>query len=130
MRPALVQKVHWRLLVLDEGHVLKNQETEISQTIRRMHFVTALLLTGTSHADSTQTCRAAQAARRLRRLARDADPSSDATDYTLSSTARAFVPYYAQRICTASRMHGAQGILKGIRRARRDLLRPAPAAPA
>ena len=68
------------------------------------------------------------AARRLRRLARDADPHSDTTDYTLSSTASAFVPYYSQRICTAIRMHGAQGILKGIRRARRDLLRTAPAA--
>ena len=34
-------------LVLDEGHVLKNAETEISQTVRKMHFVHALLLTGT-----------------------------------------------------------------------------------
>ena len=35
MRPVLVQKLHWRLLVLDEGHVLKNAETEISQTVRQ-----------------------------------------------------------------------------------------------
>ena len=70
-------------------------------------------------------------ARRLRRLAQDAEENGhDTTDYTLSSTASAFVPYYSQRICTAIRMHGAQGILKGIRRARRDLLRTAPAATA
>ena len=49
------------------------------------------------------------------------------TDYTLSSTARAFVPYYSQRICTAIRMHGAQGILMRISRARRDRLRTPPA---
>ena len=47
LRTALVQKVHWRLLVLDEGHVLKNAETEISSTVRKMHFASALLLTGT-----------------------------------------------------------------------------------
>ena len=47
LRSVLVQKIHWRLLVLDEGHVLKNTETEISQTVRKMHFVSALLLTGT-----------------------------------------------------------------------------------
>ena len=47
LRSCLVQKMHWRLLVLDEGHVLKNAESEISQTIRRMHFASALLLTGT-----------------------------------------------------------------------------------
>ena len=47
LRAALVQKVHWRLLVLDEGHMIKNVETEIAQTVRKMHFVTALLLTGT-----------------------------------------------------------------------------------
>ena len=47
LRSIIVQKVHWRLLVLDEGHVLKNHETEISQTVRKMHFVHALLLTGT-----------------------------------------------------------------------------------
>ena len=47
LRAPLVQKVHWRLLVLDEGHVIKNVATDISQTVRKMHFVTALLLTGT-----------------------------------------------------------------------------------
>ena len=59
------------------------------------------------------------AARRLRRLARAAtENDADTTDYTLSSTARAFVPYYSQRICTAIRRHGAQGIVKRISRAR------------
>ena len=68
------------------------------------------------------------AARRLRRLARAAaENDNDTTDYTLSSTARAFVPYYWQRICTAIRMHGAQGILMRISRARRDRLRTPPA---
>ena len=61
-------------------------------------------------------------ARRLRRLARDAATSGcDATDYTISSTARSFVPFYAQRISSAIVMNGAQSILDGIARARRDL---------
>ncbi|KAH8064822.1 helicase [Aureococcus anophagefferens] len=42
-----LRKVTWRCLVLDEGHVIKNHETEIARTVRKMHFVTALLLTGT-----------------------------------------------------------------------------------
>ena len=47
LRTALVQKLTWRVLVLDEGHVIKNAETELSKTVRKMHFNTALLLTGT-----------------------------------------------------------------------------------
>ncbi|EGB05626.1 hypothetical protein AURANDRAFT_959, partial [Aureococcus anophagefferens] len=47
LRSALVQRVVWRAVVLDEGHVIKNRETEIAQTVRKMHFCTALLLTGT-----------------------------------------------------------------------------------
>ena len=46
---------------------------------------------------------------------------ADATDYTLSATARSFVPFYAQRISSAIVMNGAQSILDGIARARRDL---------
>ena len=42
-------------------------------------------------------------------------------DYTISSTARSFVPFYAQRISSAIVMNGAQSILDGIARARRDL---------
>ena len=47
LRTALVQKVHWRMLVLDEGHIIKSVETDISATVRKMHFASALLLTGT-----------------------------------------------------------------------------------
>jgi len=63
-------------------------------------------------------------ARRLRRLARDAATSGcDMTDYTLSSTASSFVPFYAQRISSAIVMNGAQGILDGVSRARSAQLR-------
>ena len=63
-------------------------------------------------------------ARRLRRLARDAATNGcDATDYTLSSTARSFVSFYAQRISSAIVMNGARSILDGISRARGDLRR-------
>ena len=48
---------------------------------------------------------------------------TDATDYTLSTTARAFVPFYAQRISSAIVMNGACGILDGITRARAAALR-------
>ena len=47
MRSALVQRVVWRCLVLDEGHIIKNEATEVAQIVRKIHFVTALLLTGT-----------------------------------------------------------------------------------
>ena len=47
------------------------------------------------------------------------------TDYTRSFTARSFVPYYAQRISTACVMYGAEGILKGIRKASHTRLRRA-----
>ena len=64
------------------------------------------------------------AARHLRRLARDAARGgADATDYTLSATARSFVPFYAQRISSAIVMNGARSILDGIARARNALLR-------
>ena len=63
-------------------------------------------------------------ARRLRRLARDAATSGcDATDYTISSTARSFVPFRAQRISSAIVMNGAQSILDGVSRARSAMLR-------
>ena len=70
------------------------------------------------------------AARRLRRLARDAATSGcDATDYTISSTARSFVPFYAQRISSAIVMNGAQSILDGIARAPRSRSCPQRPAP-
>ena len=63
-------------------------------------------------------------ARRLRRLGRDAfESGQDATDYNLSYTARSFVPYYAQRMSNAIVINGAQGILNGINKMRRDRLR-------
>ena len=52
------------------------------------------------------------AARHLRRLARDAARGgADATDYTLSATARSFVPFYAQRISSNIVMHSARNAL-------------------
>ena len=69
------------------------------------------------------------AARHLRRLGRDAAVAGiDATDYQLSVTARSFVPFYAQRISNNIVMHGAQGILDGISRARNKQLRAATGA--
>ena len=66
------------------------------------------------------------AARRLRRLAREAAANgTDRTDYTRSYTARSFVPHFSQSICSACIMHGAEGILKGIRKACHAHLRSA-----
>ena len=50
---------------------------------------------------------------------------NDSTDYQRSHTARSFVPFYAQRMCTATVMHGARGILKGLKIARAARLRRA-----
>ena len=66
------------------------------------------------------------AARRLRRLGRLAKENGvDSTDYSRSYTAHSFVPYYAQSISSACVMHGADGILKGIRIASHKRLRAA-----
>ena len=66
------------------------------------------------------------AARRLRRLGRiAAENGVDGTDYSRSFTAASFVPYYAQSICSACVMHGADGILRGIRLATHRRLRAA-----
>ena len=71
------------------------------------------------------------AARHLRRLGRAAaENGTDGTDYTRSFTARSFVPHYAQRISAACVMHGAEGILKGVRKKSHDRLRRAAATPA
>ena len=68
------------------------------------------------------------AARHLRRLGRAAaEEGCDGTDYTRSYTARSFVPYFGQRISTACVMHGAEGILKGVRKKSHDRLRRAAA---
>ena len=69
------------------------------------------------------------AARHLRRLGRDAALAGvDATDYSLSVTARSFVPFYAQRISSNIVMHSSQGILDGLTRRRAVQLRAATGA--
>ena len=64
------------------------------------------------------------AARHLRRLGRDAAVAGiDATDYQLSTTARSFVPFYAQKISSAIVMNGMQGILDQLSHARHGRFR-------
>ena len=40
-------RIHWRYLVVDEGHILKNEETQLAQALRKIKFERALVLTGT-----------------------------------------------------------------------------------
>lgn len=40
-------RLHFNILVLDEGHKIKNHETQISDAARKIHCETRLLLTGT-----------------------------------------------------------------------------------
>ena len=47
MKTTLVSKLYWRCFVLDEGHVIKNVETEMAKACRKVHFQFGLLLTGT-----------------------------------------------------------------------------------
>jgi SNF2 family DNA or RNA helicase len=47
MATTLAHRMHWRYMVLDEGHVIKNEESQISKAVRGFHFQNALLLTGT-----------------------------------------------------------------------------------
>ena len=56
-------------------------------------------------------------ARRLRRNARAAKESgADPTDYTISPTARSFVPYYTQRLSADCVLNGASAIQKSLKR--------------
>ena len=60
-------------------------------------------------------------ARRLRRKGREAQAhGADPTDYSLSPTARSFVPYYAQRLSSTSVIdvctYGASAIQKSLKR--------------
>ena len=58
----------------------------------------------------------AYGARRLRRKGREAKANgADPTDYSLSPTARSFVPYYAQRLSTTSVMYGARAVQKSLK---------------
>ena len=43
----LAHRTWWRYLIVDEGHVLKNDETQISQALKKYHYTHCLLLTGT-----------------------------------------------------------------------------------
>ena len=47
MAATLSHRTYWRYLVLDEGHVIKNEESQVSRAVRGFHFENALLLTGT-----------------------------------------------------------------------------------
>ena len=42
-----IKRIRFRCLVIDEGHVIKNETTLISQTLRKLQYSTSLLLTGT-----------------------------------------------------------------------------------
>ena len=55
-------------------------------------------------------------ARRLRRKGREAKEfGADPTDYTVSPTARSFVPFYSQRLSTSCVMNGACAIQKSLK---------------
>ena len=43
----ITARCHWRCVVLDEGHIIKNEKTDISRVVRKLHCATKLLLTGT-----------------------------------------------------------------------------------
>ena len=47
MRANLVSRLWWRCVVLDEGHIIKNEHSQVSQLVRRLHCEARLLLTGT-----------------------------------------------------------------------------------
>ena len=53
----------------------------------------------------------------MRRKAREAkEHGADPTDYTISPTARAFVPFYTQRLSMDCVLNGAKGIQKSIKK--------------
>ena len=47
MRYTLCSKLRWRLVVLDEGHRIKNEKTGVSDAVRQLRCQMKLLLTGT-----------------------------------------------------------------------------------
>ncbi|EGB07762.1 hypothetical protein AURANDRAFT_37691, partial [Aureococcus anophagefferens] len=47
MQSVLGGQMWWRYVILDEGHIIKNEASDISKAVRRFHFEHALLLTGT-----------------------------------------------------------------------------------
>jgi SNF2 family DNA or RNA helicase len=42
-----LQQLHWRYIVLDEGHRVKNEHSQMSSSLRSLHYQNLLLLTGT-----------------------------------------------------------------------------------
>jgi SWI/SNF-related matrix-associated actin-dependent regulator of chromatin subfamily A member 5 len=44
---SLFRRQHFNLLVLDEGHKIKNEKSQISQAVRAIHRENAMILTGT-----------------------------------------------------------------------------------
>lgn len=42
-----LSRIGFRYLVIDEGHIIKNEQTEISASLRKLNFGASLLLTGT-----------------------------------------------------------------------------------
>ena len=42
-----LSRVSFRYLVIDEGHIIKNETTQISTQLRKLHYNASLLLTGT-----------------------------------------------------------------------------------
>ncbi|KAH8049693.1 helicase [Aureococcus anophagefferens] len=47
MASSLGSGMWWRYVVLDEGHIIKNELSDISRAVRKLHCERALLLTGT-----------------------------------------------------------------------------------
>ena len=47
MQSTLASTMWWRYVVLDEGHIIKNDGSDVSKSVRKLHFEHALLLTGT-----------------------------------------------------------------------------------
>lgn len=44
---SLWRRLHFTYVVLDEGHIIKNRESQISEALRGLHFENTLILTGT-----------------------------------------------------------------------------------
>ena len=47
MTSLLAHRTYWRYIVLDEGHVIKNEASQISRALRGFNKEATLLLTGT-----------------------------------------------------------------------------------
>lgn len=47
MKHILVNSIYWRYVVLDEGHVIRHEETQIASVVRHLHYEQVLLITGT-----------------------------------------------------------------------------------